>query len=1522
VTRDSSVPPAPTAVSASAREAGVIRISWSAVTQAGVNGYDVYRSSTAFDSTASASKLNAAPISATQLDDLPPADGRYFYRVLSRNAANTLSAPSTLVDAVSDRTPPRALSIQYAPQGNHTLDPLRIAPGNVQVELEVSEPLLTTPFLTITPDGGVPMGVTLLATDATHYSGSFTVSEYATTANAFAVFSARDAVGNRGTVVVSGGSLQIDTDGPRVTSLVVEPAEPIRADLQSQLTATFEADEDPAGTDLPQVSFKLTAPGRQPIAADSVQLIGERQWRAELTLPADAGAADPETLSLQFHAVDDLGNPSLDIEVHNAFQVYRGNLPPLPAPRGLTVKAVADGFAELSWDAVEDAAGYEIWRRSASDTELLPVGRSSGDELTFRDLPPADGDHVYAVASIRVSNGQEAVSGVADGITVRTDRLPPATPQNLSLRLTGSGVVAEWDEIVRDLPGDADAYYRLYRSEVDPLLDVSGLTPIRDLIGQAHELDGQPSPTRRTYAVVSRDRAGNQSEASNSVYLNAQLLPVASLTITREGEDAPIISWSHPGSTIFGFHLDSIIDGQSFRLLANAQRDLTSYSDTAYDGGERSYQVIAIDDQAAEALPRRLLMPAIRAQLASQQVLRRGLMNGVVFTVENLGPTDVAALELRVELAGKTHVSAPFDLAGQAQSEVRVVIPGYADLGDLSSFRSVLRYAPNSGERVDLAGTGSIAVQEGGVVASLVTEEFTRGGAGRVRLEMENPGDADIEWITASSNGTQPSPDARLKLIDGEGNVLAVEAFSQVTGVDVLTLPNGRTIARIPPGGRLVSSWQTITVPPSAPDQLSVEFELDSLRHGFGGSGALSMPGLRTRRDVSLVDTSYIGQVDTISPALSFGDQPIVLQGRALARASGEPLANVPLKLVLRVNGFERVLELVSAPDGTVSHSYTPLPSESGRYQVSLIHPQILDRPNQGEFVIQKVSVSPTGTQWRAAYGQTLSFGFNVRAGSATSLSQVRLAVEAEDQTGGVIPAGLVFQSLNTRASLTANQSVKLNFSLNAQSSVPASGTLILRVVSTESGSTPLALIPIDYQFSTATPRLQATPQVLSTGLARGDSVTESFRLENNGFVPLLNVRLSLKDFQGQPAPSWLQLGSGAELGNMAIGAENTVPIIIRPPADISDGIYRYVLSVVGDNLEERGFEIAVTVTESGVGGALFHVSDIYTATIGSNNQPVPGVAGATIRLRNEAVTSIEYTQRTDANGEFRFQDITAGRYTYRVTAANHEEGTGRITIRPGVTLAEEVFLDYKLVTVEWSVTETTIQDSYEIVLRTIFETNVPAPVLVVSPASMSIPELASGDVFQGEFRIKNEGLIQAQDMVLLMPRQDAYFKLEFLSEIPSIIRARQEVRMPFRLIALQAWPPTSGNAGGGGTCASYYMTLGIGGRYQCANGSQRSTSNTFTLSRLVGGSCGSSGGGGGGYGTGPGADAPCENWPPYLPRGGACNASSGGSQPLGAIGDMCAPECDDCGTGGGFGGGGGAGGGGSGPPSPPSGGL
>ena len=175
----------------------------------------------------------------TSFDDLPPVDGAYHYRISTVDRAGNESELSNEATAVSDRTPPRAIAIDYVPSGR--FDPMsgRMSVGVVSVRVDVSEPLQTAPFLSITPHQGSPVTIDLSKASETEFSGFFSIGESTLSGPAYAVFSARDAVGNRGTAVDSGASLEIDTSGPAVILLTVEPHAPIRNDEDSPVPITL-----------------------------------------------------------------------------------------------------------------------------------------------------------------------------------------------------------------------------------------------------------------------------------------------------------------------------------------------------------------------------------------------------------------------------------------------------------------------------------------------------------------------------------------------------------------------------------------------------------------------------------------------------------------------------------------------------------------------------------------------------------------------------------------------------------------------------------------------------------------------------------------------------------------------------------------------------------------------------------------------------------------------------------------------------------------------------------------------------------------------------------------------------------------------------------------------------------------------------------------------------------------------------------------------------------------------------------
>ena len=363
VTLDTSLPQAPTGLSAAALSGGQVRVAWQKPAE-NAAGYNLYRAQADFGTAAEAVRVNASLLAAASFTDLPPADGPWHYRVATVDSAGNESELSAGMSAVSDRTPPRAVAIAYSPHGKYDPASGRMAPGSVDIVLSVSEALQAAPFLTLTPENGVPAAIALSKVSETSYAGVFVISGEMPSGTAYAVFSGRDTVGNRGTEIDAGAAIKIDAAGPALARLVIYPQAPLKTESQNPVSVvvTIGLNEKVKPGAAPALSYLLSQPGREIVAVGGLVDIGAQSgdvqtWQGAFTLPADAGLSAAETLEFLYQAEDDLDNLSDRILAKHQFQVYQGELPPLAAPEGLKAEVLSGGRVHLAWNAVAEAAG-------------------------------------------------------------------------------------------------------------------------------------------------------------------------------------------------------------------------------------------------------------------------------------------------------------------------------------------------------------------------------------------------------------------------------------------------------------------------------------------------------------------------------------------------------------------------------------------------------------------------------------------------------------------------------------------------------------------------------------------------------------------------------------------------------------------------------------------------------------------------------------------------------------------------------------------------------------------------------------------------------------------------------------------------------------------------------------------------------------------------------------------------------------------------------------------------------------
>jgi hypothetical protein len=378
VTLDTSRPLPPIHTAIQALEAGALRLTWNAPGSGKtVVGYYIYRSDAPFSDVAAAERITPQPVNATGYRDLPADDGDWYYRVTSVDDIGSQSDPGQQVTAASDGTQPRLLSVAYTPSGK--VDPVSgaMAPGQVAVALTLSEPLMATPFFSIAPQGGLPINVVLTQTSETTYSGSFTITDATPTGTAYAVFSGRDQVGNRGTEIDQGLSFLIDTDGPAIRRLVVSPATPIQNDAQAPVSVnvTIGLDEAVAAGTAPALDYRLSGPGRSAVAITGLTEIapasGDVQtWHAQSAgRRRSIGGGDP---GLRPHR---RRRPGQRLHPHPGAQPFPG-LPGRPAAPGRALRPDRQGLGRRP-----HPTGLEPGGRGRGLPALPPVARRIGTHL-------------------------------------------------------------------------------------------------------------------------------------------------------------------------------------------------------------------------------------------------------------------------------------------------------------------------------------------------------------------------------------------------------------------------------------------------------------------------------------------------------------------------------------------------------------------------------------------------------------------------------------------------------------------------------------------------------------------------------------------------------------------------------------------------------------------------------------------------------------------------------------------------------------------------------------------------------------------------------------------------------------------------------------------------------------------------------------------------------------------------------------------------------------------------------------
>jgi large repetitive protein len=192
-------------------------------------------------------------------------------------------------------------------------------------------------------------------------------------------------------------------------------------------------------------------------------------------------------------------------------------------------------------------------------------------------------------------------------------------------------------------------------------------------------------------------------------------------------------------------------------------------------------------------------------------------------------------------------------------------------------------------------------------------------------------------------------------------------------------------------GKTFVSDSIEIAIPANAPEHVKIKLAVQHIYYHHGQEDQIKLSGIHTHQDILLTDTTYYGEITSITPKNSNGDQPVNISGQAMDRATMEPLADVHLSLIIGLNGFDRKFEVLTNAQGQFSYAFSPVANESGIYTVRAVHPDLFDQPVHDQFVINDLSVDPVTINLNIPKNYERTIKINIKTGKETTVNNLKL---------------------------------------------------------------------------------------------------------------------------------------------------------------------------------------------------------------------------------------------------------------------------------------------------------------------------------------------------------------------------------------------------------------------------------------------------------------------------------------------------------------------------------------------------
>ncbi|MFN9545708.1 MAG: putative Ig domain-containing protein [Cyanobacteriota bacterium] len=508
------------------------------------------------------------------------------------------------------------------------------------------------------------------------------------------------------------------------------------------------------------------------------------------------------------------------------------------------------------------------------------------------------------------------------------------------------------------------------------------------------------------------------------------------------------------------------------------------------------------------------------------------------------------------------------------------------------------------------------------------------------------------------------------------------------------------------------------------------------------------------------VDAVYHATISSNRDHLTAGES-VELNGLLSRLDTGAAVANKPVTITLVNTTNNRVITLsaTSRADGTFSSSFVPTVEQAGNYAITARWTPNINEDSSPE---DTFSVAGLGFVDDSFFYSTIDEGGSL-SGSVSLRNFGSNKVDTLLLSPQNLPSNWIFTTTTPPASLAPGATTSLQWQLTVPDAAVLSHEFQLTVNGLDGGNPLVASKRFGIRVEPNHSVLQASPVSLNGTMLRGGSTPLDVLIRNTGSASSGPIDVVL------PFP-WMRLHTPSSLPPLQPGQESIVHLTLAPPADLDLGLYSGNIGFLDEDNSQYSsvlpFSFRATSNLTGNVHVRF-LDDISLASPGT-----PAVANVNIELLDGLTGSLLRSLRDD-DGILTFEDLPEGDYQIRANAAKHSQGLQRFSVRSGSEQSLDVFLPFQGVRYNWSVVPVTLTDEYKITLDATFETEVPIPVLTISPGSIELCDLDQvGEQEVINLTITNHGLVRASNLEFLLPSHPNFnFSL---SGLPPTLEAKQ----------------------------------------------------------------------------------------------------------------------------------------------------